>query len=136
MSRALIAFLWVGLMFGSEPREGHYATVAHTAEEIEKALSNSSVDRVFVPAGVYRLGSKSLRMRTGSTLECANPETTVLLYEGQGAAIIFDSVVHATLANCQVRVLTKAPARAIAFQNTTGDNKWNWLRHVSVQGAA
>jgi hypothetical protein len=115
--------------------EENYVHVVHNADEIVKALGDSRIDRVFVPAGVYRLGSRNIRMRTGSTLECSNPETTVLIYEGTDAAIIFDSVSHATLANCQIRLLGKGPARAIAFQNSTGDNKWNLIRHVSVQGA-
>ncbi|HEX3103643.1 MAG TPA: hypothetical protein VHQ22_04300 [Terriglobales bacterium] len=130
--------LWVlvsSLVFISATAEDSYLRVARTVDEIEKGLADAKVDRVFVPAGVYRLGAKTLRMRTGSTLECANPETTVLIYEGGDAGIVFDSVAHATLANCQIRVLSKGPARAIAFLNTTGDNKWNLVRHVSVQGA-
>lgn len=112
-----------------------YVHVARTIDDIEKSLEDTSISRVFVPAGVYRLGSKSLRMRTGSNLECANPETTVLIYEGSGAAVVFDSISHATLANCQIRLLSKGASRAIIFQNTTGDNKWNLIRHISVQGA-
>jgi hypothetical protein len=109
--------------------------VARTVSAIEQALGDPAVDRVFVPAGVYRLGSKSLRMRTGSNLECASPATTVLIYEGTGAAIIFDSISYATLARCQIRMLGKGRAQAIIFQNTTGDNKWNLVRNIFVQGA-
>jgi hypothetical protein len=109
--------------------------VARTVSAIEQALGDPAVDRVFVPAGVYHLPSKGLRMKTGSNLECANPETTVLIYEGAGAAIIFDSISHATLANCQIRILGKSSAQAVIFQNTTGDNKWNLVRNVLVQGA-
>jgi hypothetical protein len=117
------------------PVDNAYRRVVRTVDDIEKALGDRTVDRIFVPSGVYRLGSKSLRMRTGSTLECANPETTILTYEGSGSAIIFDSVSGATLTNCQIRVLSKGPAQAIIFQNTTGDNKWNLIRHVAAQGA-
>ena len=73
-------------------------------------------------------------MRSGSTLECASPFTTALIYEGSESAIVFDSVSHATLRNCQVVLTGKGPARAIMFRNTTADNKWNEIHHVFVQG--
>src|SRR5579871_5062094 len=93
-------------------------------EDIQ-AMLDSADGHVYLKKGTYRLGKTSLRMRTGSLLQCSSPANTVLIYEGTEAAIIFDSISQAVIEDCQIQLHGKEPAQGIRFQNTTGDNKWN-----------
>ncbi len=105
---------------------------AGTAASIQSAIDAANGGAVNLPPGKYLLGTTSLRMKTGVGLQCADPVHTLLFYEGNAAAVIFDSVISASLTNCQIRLDGTSAAQAIRITNQTSDTMWNTINNVMV----
>lgn len=108
------------------------AGMAGTAASIQVALDAAQGGTVNLPPGKYLLGTTSLRMKTGVGLQCADPVHTLLFYEGNAAAVLFDSVISASLSNCQIRLDGTTAAQAIRITNQTADTMWNTINNVMV----
>jgi hypothetical protein len=105
---------------------------AASADAIQAAINAAQGGTVSLPAGTYSLGSTSLLMKTGVGLQCSDPIHTLLVYDGSGAAVIFDSVIAASLSNCQIRMTGTTGAQAIRFANVTSDTMWNSLNNIII----
>jgi hypothetical protein len=105
---------------------------AGTAASIQAAIDALQGGTVNLPPGKYALGTTGLRMKTGVGLQCADPIHTLLFYEGNAAAVLFDSVISASLTNCQIRLDGTTAAQAIRITNQTSDTMWNTINNVLV----
>jgi hypothetical protein len=108
------------------------ANAAGTSTTIQAAIDAASGGTVNLPPGKYLLGTSSVLMRTGVGLQCADPVHTLLFYEGNSAAIVFDSVIAASLTNCQIRMDGTTSGQAIRITNQTSDTMWNVVNNVTV----
>lgn len=103
-----------------------------TAASIQAAIDAAPGGTVNLLPGTYALGTTGVRMRTGVGLQCADPIHTLLFYEGSGAAVLFDSVIEASLTNCQIRMDGTTGGQAIRMTNQTSDTMWNVVSNVMV----
>lgn len=108
----------------------------NNSDAIQGSINASPGGTVVLPSGIYLLGSTSLHMKSGVTLQCADPVSTQLWYEGTDAALIFDSVTSAGVSNCQIRLTGSLPALGIRFSNVTADTTWNNINNLLILSVA
>lgn len=98
---------------------------------IQNAL-NTGYSRVFVPEGIYDLGTSGANIPTGKRLEGSNRLGTIVRYSGTGCAFTMDSTNGSSLRDMTIQVnSSSATARCVCMLNTTATSEYNVVENVT-----